>query len=203
MQASINSRNVSSTITFWFLWLAATTIGVMVGGMLAIPIGWGLADPLEKSLGTAPSLLVVAIAWGVLWGGGIGLAQMLVLWRRLDQPFRWTLYSIAGATVAFTLVLGTLAIFALDAFDSASDVVSGTLIGLTMGIGLGVGQWLLLREFSPRALWWIAISVIAAVVAFGVALSVGSEGRELLSLAIGGLIMGGLGGVGLLWVLRE
>ncbi len=80
----MNIENTQIDKSFWFQWLLATTAGVLAGGMLAIPIGFGTAEAVQDRLGETAAFVIAGILFGLLFGTGTGLAQWLVL--RLRVP---------------------------------------------------------------------------------------------------------------------
>ena len=83
---------------FWLQWLLASVVGLVVGGFLSLPIGYGVGEGVEKALGRVAGYIVAGALFGVLWGGGLGIMQWFVLRTQIARAGWWALASaIAGA----------------------------------------------------------------------------------------------------------
>jgi hypothetical protein len=86
---------------------------------------------------------------GLLTGG----MQSGLLRRYLPQMGGWILATTGGWLFGALLIT----IFSRLIWPEAS--LNLDLAFLLMGLGIGVGQWLLLRRYFPRAGWWIGANV--------------------------------------------
>jgi NhaP-type Na+/H+ or K+/H+ antiporter len=77
------------------------------------------------------------------------------------------------------------------------------VIGVSLGLAIGIGQWLTLRRLGNRANLWPLISTLALVFALMVGLPLGGEGRKWLSLGVIGLLAGTISGLGMMWLTRR
>jgi hypothetical protein len=48
----------------------------------------------------------------------------------------------------------------LDLYVGGRDLLDSLLGYSTLGAGLGLAQWLVLRRWSPRAHWWILVNLL-------------------------------------------
>jgi hypothetical protein len=82
-------------------------------------------------------------------------------------------------------------------------LAGGIFIGLSLGPPLGIGQWLALRKGGVSADVWPLITAAAFVLALVIGFPLGGEGREWLALVVIGLVLGGLTGLSMMWLLRR
>jgi hypothetical protein len=125
---------------FWGEW-AMAFIGFPLGGLAGLGLAGGVTGVLPAVLG------------GAATGAVIGAAQWLVLRQRLPLSHWWIAATSAGMSIGLALSVGMLGI--------ATTGTSLPLRGLVTGAGIGIAQYLVLRQQTPRALIW------AIVVAFG------------------------------------
>lgn len=115
----------------WFQWIMATTLGWLLGKFLL------------------PGAAVVAD------GFGIGIAQWVILDRRIDRSWRWILASAIGWSAGWVINLSKI--------PEGMGFVEGLVVGTT----LGIAQWIVLREELHWAGWWIPINIVAWSTALG------------------------------------
>ena len=132
-------------------WLAC-----IVAYSAAFPLGFSLSD---------------SVAWG--WnisGVGAGLLQWLVLrWH-----FRRYAYPTAGHATLWWIPLSFLGTFV----GSGGSFFPGELIlreagllpalsaaGGIIGLGVGLSQWIMLRQWVRRAWWWVGANVVSYTLA--------------------------------------
>ena len=140
--------------TLLLQWFAATAaVGIM---------SWAISMVLAAlTLGLA--LLIAASIVGFC----IGAAQWFVLqpYIRYSDGFwervRWVLYSTAGATIAWYLIISIRAIAAsiddMLLFHPALPIINFAIGGAVFGCL----QWLVLRKKDMRsALWWVGINSV-------------------------------------------
>ncbi len=181
---------------FWLLWVAATTMGLALGGLIAFDIGWGAAEAAQKAAGELAGYLVMGFFFGATLGGIPAAAQALVLGRRVHAG-RWIGIAALGGVLSATAALVVIA----PNGENLPDWISGLLAGTLLGLCVGVGQWWLMRRMRRSAAW---IGIYTASMALGLLVLFGAsgEGREFLALSSSGLVIGGLSGAGMLWLLH-
>src|SRR3954471_5015255 len=91
-------------------WVLATVAGVVVGILSILTFVSGLAL-------TGTSTVVVGIIGGVALGGGVGIAQWLVLRRHVRSAIWWIVVSVIGGMLG--VALGLLLSDALSPLISA------------------------------------------------------------------------------------
>lgn len=151
-------------------WIVFTTLGLGLGVAVGIP----LAAPVDALLGMALVLPVV----GAVIGASLGASQWLVL--RQVGAARWI--SATAADVGVGLTAGTVLVesVGLDRGRAVEEGVAFALVGASVGLLIGVGQWLVLRQHRPRGAAWIPRCGV------GLALGVATGGLAA-QLALGGI----------------
>ena len=192
----MNVGNTHISGRFWGLWTLASAIGFVVGGMMALPIAYGLAEVVMDATNETAGFAVAGAFFGILVGGGLGAGQQLVLRSSVAWAGKWALASAAATAVAWAIAFPLL----VSAGETAS-ASTGAVVAILFGLALGVAQWLVLRTHVPGSGRWVAITLVSLALAIGLALSLDGEGRELLAFGAGGLLAGGLTGLGMAWML--
>jgi hypothetical protein len=118
---------------FWAGWGLAF-IGFPLGGLAATALVGGVTTPLEGAIG------------GAATGAVIGLAQWLVLRRRLALTPWWIAATAAGMGAGLALGIALL--------GSDTSGITLPLRGLITGAGIGIAQFALLRGSTARAIVW-------------------------------------------------
>src|SRR5918997_4887501 len=191
------------------LWTLATVAGVVVGMLSILTFVAGLA--LEGR-----STALVGMVGGLAIGGGIGLAQWLVLRQHLGGVIWWILASAMGGTlgVALGLVLadalrplfGSVLADALQSRPDAprilwSSAVATGIAGAVAGICVGVAQWIVLRKEVPSAGWWMVVSGLGWMAGLSLSAALIDVGGILVSLLLAGIVVGGMTGTLLAYLL--
>jgi len=157
---------IIASLGWWALW-QLTFIG--------FPIGGGIAYFLLKSVdGPLKGLLAGAIA-----GLFIGTVQWPVLRRRSRVQVWWIVATSLG------LALGLAASIAV--VGTGTEALPVLLRGAIAGIVVGFAQWLVLREASPKALWWVFVMTCSWALGWTVSRAVGVD------LSYGWAVFGALG----------
>lgn len=195
-----------SDVGFWLRWVAANALGELLGLAPAALAGLILARVLVESGGAAAALAAMLIfcILGALEGAVVGLAQWLVLRRRLPEVTRrsWVLATLIGAVLAWLLgmlpsTLGSL--FAgpsglADAqLDGGGVHLRAAAMGAVLGAVLAFPQWRVLRRVVARSGWWLAANALAwgvtmPLVFLAAGLPLPQEGLWLLLAALLGTI---------------
>ena len=166
-------------------WVVATSIGWLVGFTICEIIEAILDFFANFSLG---SLGLSGGVDGIVLGGSMGIAQWIVLNRKVPRAGWWILATIVGFVIVKVTGGGIT-----SAVDGALGVV---LTGALLGAALGVPQWLVLDRGYERAARWILMSTLT----WGVAWPVGVASDLVLTSGsgwgffVGALIGGALGG---------
>jgi len=139
---------------FWPAW-AAAFLGFPIGGAAA----YLLVGPIET--------VNTAAIGGAIAGGAVGVAQWLVLRRRLPLSALWVVAT--AAAMALGLAVG----HALLGDDTS--MLPLLLRGLIVGIAIGATQATLLRGIFPTPLLWAAAVTVAWVLGWTVTAAAGID----------------------------
>jgi hypothetical protein len=161
--------------TFYRRWIWANGWSGLVGLGCTALLWWAL----NRASGEHPSATLVIIgalislAAGTLFEGVlVGYAQGAVLRQRLPSlPIRrWVRATAIGAGAAWTLGMVPSTVAALSESSGASGpppfeglivYVAAAGMGLTLGVILGLPQWLQLRAYAKRSLRWVGANAVA------------------------------------------
>ena len=160
--ATQTMRITRKSKTLW-LWWGLTGVLGFVGGMTiktAIEIIAGLGG-WSAALEAFPPIVFGALL-GAMLGSCTGLAQWLVLRRRLDRVGTWLPATFGALVLFWTLHNSGLLPFWVSPWGL---VVQGFVHGAIVGAMLGVAQWLVLRSRVERAGRWMLISTVSWSVA--------------------------------------
>jgi len=183
-------------------WILANSIGSTMGMVLLIFVGlllgaFGSSLPPDESGPVLPPTLgeiAAASVIGAPTGLTIGIAQWLVLRRRISKAGWWIAASTIGFATAFVLIMA-----APPAMKRA--IPSHLLFYVpwaALGAVSGVLQWLVLQRQLSRSIWWIPASTLASIVGGELWTSAG-PGGGILGWAVAGVITG----VVLDWLFRH
>jgi hypothetical protein len=187
--------------SFFWQWVTAVTVSMIVAVMGAFVSMWSVAGTVEQAWGEMPAAIVAGAIFGGLIGLGFGLGSALVLRAggiRLGQWVgRTVLAGAVGAAIGMTLF------FSLSDPDNAPDVVVGVVMALSLGLPIGFVQWHMLKPQMAQAQLWVPICILAFFIGFVVGLPLGGEGREMLSVGTVAVLTAVLSGAGMLWLMRS
>ena len=150
--------------------------------VLASIVGWGIGFFVCEGLKPFFYDITHLGGDGLIIGASIGIAQGLVLRRRMAPMGWWVLVSVLGFGVG--KFLGEAAAQGMPA------VVGSALTGAIIGASVGVAQWLVLRGKVTGVGWWVAANVVGWAIGWSLVSLV--EEAEGMSTAMVYLI----GGVG-------
>ena len=177
---------ISKPEAAWRCWAGwgLAFLGFPLGGLAATGLVGGVATPLEGAIG------------GAATGAVIGLAQWLVLRRRLALTPWWVAATAAG--MAGGLALG----IALLGTDTQGMVLP--LRGLLTGAGIGIAQLALLRGSSARAWIWPLLVACGWAIGWVMTRAIGVDLTFDWSVfgSAGALTFQLLSGLALAWLLR-
>lgn len=188
---------------FWWQWIAANSLAELLGlGGVAVA-GIVIATYLGEPQGLLPSLGVAALF--VLLGAGeglvVGMAQAIVLRRRLPELRGWVRATVAGAVVAWVVGMAPSTIMNIVSPDTSAgpppQISESVRLLLAAGLGLATGpllaffQWRRLRRYVMRhAAWWLIANALAWALAMpvifaGVHLTAALESPRIIVLGAG------------------
>jgi hypothetical protein len=203
----------------WLFWLlmnllsiAASSV-ILFGGLLyaalSVDLTWGLDLILT---GTWVGALA-GLAAGLL----IGVAQWLVIRRHVPRAFHWVWKTAIGSSIGYA---GSLTLFNAflvlgDPIDKGEPlgavlmIVVELWLGLILGTAIAVMQWTILRRVARGARRWIGANGLAWAPGLYIAiwprqtLVNGGYLTLLLYGSLGGLLVGAVTGLVLLWLLNH
>jgi len=178
----------------WLGWTLATTIGMLLGFLLSIP--------LVNVLDLEWARVVVPLVAGFL----IGLSQWAVLRNYVVDTTDWIL--AAGTSWAVGYALGLFLI------NSLANTPLGGFVGyILFGVIVAIMQWPILRREIPHVLPWIIANVLGWTLGFylsQLALNLFFNDPAIAPLvstsvisSISGLIAGAITGIALIWIVRQ
>jgi hypothetical protein len=194
---------------FGLLWGLLSSIGNVVGLILAFLV-LGIfamasgdtppqaADSLP-TLGLIPSALIVSLIPAAA-GLALGAAQWLMLRKQISGAGWWVAVTALG--FALPIIMGIV----LDTspvnlgLSDMSDVAFGAVVGFSLGITVGVAQWLMLRRQMAQAGWWVPASTLGFC---GMAAGIGFESSHPGASFLGLIAYGGITGLVMVWLLRR
>jgi len=185
---------MTSGLKLWSLWMLGTFLALVVGlAVLILAVGPTLND--------AP-LAILGMVIGAIFGGGLAIAQWLVIRNRVAGTRSWVPITIAVWVIFWSMNFAGL-------FGEGQGVI-GKLIegighGALLGALTGTGQWFLLRYRLQRATSWILITALS----WAIGASTGDTIQAIvqtdlpLELIIAILLSSALAGAGMVWLLRQ
>lgn len=182
--APMNLRLTRSERSLGLLWTTANIVGWV--------IGFYVCEALK-------TFLTTFLVDGLVIGASVGIAQWLVLRRRIASIRWWVLVSIVGFGVGNAIGEASL--------QGIPAVVGHGLSGAMIGVSIGAAQWLVLRRHVPRARWWVPANVLAWVLGWSI-ISLVEESMVwpilvvYIAGAIGAAVAGAITGMALIWLSR-
>ena len=189
--------NAENTVAGWKLWLSWN-----LGTFLALVIGLALLIfAVGTAINNAPPA-VFGIVIGLIFGAGLGVAQWLVLRKRLNNMDLW-----APITIGIWMVFWSLNFAGLfgEGNGVTGKLVEGIIHGGLLGTLTGTGQWFVLRSKVQKASWWILISAVS----WAIGASTGDTTQAIvqsdipLELIIAIVLSSALAGAGMVWLLKQ
>jgi hypothetical protein len=166
----MSAKPLPARPVLWLEWIAANAVGYAAGIAVWQSIFPALRPVLGRPLGGS---LTVAL-FGAVVGVCAGLAQAIVLGRRIVHAGAWILATVAGFAVglvaaAWAGYLLSLAFAAAGTIVSVSDGTEVLAFGLLVGAGVGPARWLTLRQQGAPAGLWLAASAVGLMIGYAAA----------------------------------
>ena len=191
---------LKETQKFWLVWTLSTLVGYVVGIIAILPFAITLAYASQLPF-------VIGLISGAVLGATTGLAQWLLLRRRTPVTITWVGASIVGGMLGMALGM-TLAESPAPPTTELRDAVRGaaaplipwtvvwqtSLEGALFGIGMGLAQWRILRQFARSAGWWITANGIGWMVGLGIGAALAPLITSLGALLVTGLLAAAITG---------
>ena len=185
--------------SFGFQYFIACAVGVALLGMAAFFAMWSIGEAVEGFAGETAALIVAGSLFGMLNALGASIGTGLLLRGRGVEAGKWIGYSVVAGSIGGALGFGLVTTF--FNMETAPESLAGVMMGLTVGLPVGIGQWLALRQAGVGASVWPLITTIAFILAFSASFALGGEGREWIALGGMGLICGAITALGMVWLL--
>ena len=121
-------------------WIAASAAGGAVGFVLGSAASEIASNEIALHLDVYVTGAIIQIVFGALSGAGIGVAQWLLIRRRVAGAGTWVAANVVGLTFGFSVPIGVMQLISLPLLGVVFGVIGGLLLGLT--------QWLWARRIS-------------------------------------------------------
>jgi len=194
----MNERQTHLDWGFALQWIVSCAIGTAIFGMSAYGSMWWAGEAVADASNELLGVMVAGMLFGAFFALGGTLGPGLLLRRKGISAKRWI-----GTSVVVTAVVmsGGVAVMS-TMFEQVSAIVSALFLGLTLGLPMGLVQWHLLKQQDLSATLWPLINVIGYLLAAAIIVFLSSEGREWM-IGVMGLFVGGVTGLGMMWLLRQ
>jgi hypothetical protein len=195
LSATGNAVNTRSEFMLW--WIVGTVVGWIAAiiAILATYLVWVLLAGMAtrywglESLGRMVILSVMSRLWTYLayliGGATFGFAQWQFALRNEVRKRAWIgasaligVIGLLGLPLAIQLSPVMVSLYRREASGMYTGVrvvntwpIAVIVLGVAVGLGIGLPQWLILRRYSHQANWWIPASMVAS--AAGLAVFVG------------------------------
>lgn len=188
-----NESQSAQCSIFWFQWVGASTLGVV----LLLAILFIIAKLVGLLLGTS---IEDQVPFAPLIGISFGIMQWLVLRRFLPHAGWWVVASTVGFLLGYMIFGVTIELL---------DVLGGSLLEADklfgffypiLGVCLGITGWLVLRNHFVQAGWWIPTTIVGWIVT---GLIVGKSIDKDIEILLIGLVPTAIPGLTLAWLLHH
>jgi hypothetical protein len=181
------------TQQFWLAWTLVTLVGYGVGIIAILPFAISLAYASQLPF-------VIGLISGAVLGATTGIAQWLLLRRRTPVTASWVGASIVGGMLGMALGMTLADSPAPPTAELRAPILPWTAVwqtsmeGALFGIGMGLGQWRILRQFARSAGWWVTANGIGWMVGLGVGAALAPLITSLGALLVTGLLAAAITG---------
>jgi hypothetical protein len=182
----------------WILLMTATILPALVG-MTPLAVAFGGLLNLGVRAGLWPAVQLSTLQpFGFVTALALFLAavQWYLLRRYLPQTWQW--FVATGTGMLLGGVISGAILFSADIQSWQPQWILAAML-LPFGMGVGVMQWLVLRQYIPTASWIILIDVLAAAPL----LMIASSFENIVKLVGILLLPGAITGLGLWRLLRH
>jgi hypothetical protein len=176
----------------WRRWVAATTLGELLGFL--IPVA-AISAGADEAAG--PLRLPLVVLAGAGEGAVLGWAQSRVLRPLLPglSATAWTVRTAAAAALAWTVGMGPSSLGAVvQGWAPGARVAVAVPAALVILLSIGTAQWTVLRRVLPgsaRWIGWTAAGWLAGLAVFlGVAAPLWHAGQDVVQVAAIGVLAG-------------
>jgi hypothetical protein len=190
----MKTQNKTTGWRLWFSWFLGSFLALIVGLALLI---FGVGEAINNA-----SPAVFGIVIGAIFGTGLGIAQWLVLRKRVEGLGLWAPITVGAWVIFWSLNFAGL--FG-EGQGVTGKLIEGLGHGAILGALTGAGQWFVLRLKVEKASWWILISALS----WAIGASTGDTTQVILQsdipldLILAILLASTLTGMGMVWLLRQ
>jgi hypothetical protein len=187
-------KNTISGLNVWFSWMLGAFLALIIGLILLI---FGVGEALNNA---APAIFGMVI--GAIFGSGLGVAQWLVLRKKVADIGLWVPITIAVWVIFWSMNFAGL-------FGEGQGVTGKLIEGIghggLLGALTGAGQWFVLRSKLQKASSWILVSALSWAIgaSTGDTIQVILQTDIPLELIIAILLSSALTGAGMVWLMRQ
>lgn len=170
--------------------MLATTASMVISGGIFILILKSLI-----SNGFNPASMESAMIFGSLIGASLGLMQWLVLRLHISVAGWWILSTTLSLTAGAVITWGTLV-------PSIPSWINFSILGILVG----GSQWLILKQYSSRALWWVFASLLGWVLFAEIGVRMAKMfplEMRYMAWPLVSILMGAVTGIALIHLLRH
>jgi hypothetical protein len=202
----------------WLFWLLMNVLSIAVSSVIRF-LGFFFAGLSGDEMGGLELILTgtwIGAVTGLAGGLFVGPAQWLVIRRHVPRAFHWIWRTAIGFSLGYAgslTLMNTVSVVYplghLGAYWEFFITVVALSMGLILGTGIGAMQWTILRQTARGAWRWVVASGLAWAPGLYIALwsdQVYADGGYLGLLlygGLGGLLVGAVTGVGLIWLLNH
>lgn len=152
------ARLASGSLVLW-LWVGATSLGGPISFFLP-QLALALSDGSGWS--RVGFWSVAGAVGGLLAGGVVGFGQARSLRQVSPLAHRWIAGTVAGWALGGAVQMGGLRVLYSELIAQPQSHLSWAfdVLWVALGVGIGLGQWLVLRSFVGHAGWWIVVTAV-------------------------------------------
>jgi hypothetical protein len=190
----VKPKNSTSGLKLWSWWMLAAFLALIIGLALLI---FGVGAVVNNA-----SQAVFGVVIGAIFGSGLGIAQWLVVRKKVTDIGLWVPITIAVWVAFWSMNFAGL--FG-EGQGVTGKLIEGIGHGALLGSLTGAGQWLVIRSKLQKASSWILISALS----WAIGASAGDTIQEILQtdipleLIIAILLSSALTGAGMVWLLHQ
>ena len=136
-------------------WIGSVVLGLLLGMIAFLAVGILVGEAIDEAPDPVFGLVI-----GTIFGLAFGIAQWRALRPRLGDISGWVWGTLTGFVVAAAVIFGLMA-------GGSDDTSAVTKLGhgLVLGLAVGIGQWLAVRNRVAASSLWIGISVVTWLLA--------------------------------------
>lgn len=182
-QASSGSETLTVGWSLGLGWVSANAAGCFVGARIGGFIDsmfWLFGPTGRPSISFATETILSLSVNLFMVGLSVGIAQWIVLRRHVERSGLWVLATILGTSISIVVAsamlhsIGGETISSILA-NSVPKILANVSMMAAFGAFIGLAQWLVLRQRTSQAGWWVLANSLgwAAGGATGLMLAIG------------------------------